>query len=241
MFFISKFLDYTATSGGDSLPYIGTLKPRESQRNINGPVEIQFKDTGLSGRIYGFADAIKTAGEDVRVDSVSHTVAKDPYMERSRVLFSFDGKASLQINFNLEDPLEVGSLLFFKEADILTTSSSLFLTYPFRVSSRPRVLPIRHVDGSTSERVLDEEPRLTLSMSIVPARDFYDERNYEEDSSNNLRKLFEIISPRRPFLYVDTNLDWSGYLLKSSPQRSFEHLISGYNQQRVQTLALEVA
>ena len=236
MFFVSEFLDYTATIGSTTLSNIGTLDPREEpQRNVTGEITVTF-DTAPSGTIYAFADAIKssTSIRDVS-GSTDYDVSVDPYMKRSRLLFSFESTgATRNIDFNLGTPREVGTLLFFKKTDILRTSSKLFLTYPFQVKIQPRTLTITKVDGSVYERAIDDEPILRMTMNIIPASDY-------RDFSPSLEKLLEIVSPRTPFLYVGEENPWDSFLLKRTPNRQIDHNRQGTNRQSISALNLEVA
>ena len=62
----------------------------------------------------------------ITVGSTDHAVQTDPYLRRSRVIFTFSGVDMIDIDFNLDNTYEVGSLVFFKEDAILRTSSNLF-------------------------------------------------------------------------------------------------------------------
>ena len=98
----------------------------------------------------------------------------------------------------------------------------------------PRTLTINKVDGSVLERALDDEPLVRMTMNIIPASDY-------SDFSDSLDRLFEIISPRQPFLYVGEENPWDAFLLKRTPNRQIDHNRQGTNRQSITALNLEVA
>lgn len=236
MFFVSEFLDYDADMSGTNLDKINILNPRRPQREVLSRVSVTFTDGVPSGKVYAFAESLKTT--DTVTDhtgSTDYDTVQDRYLERTRVLFSFSGaSATREIDFNLGGDFQVGTLLFFKESDILRTSPDLFLTYPFQVRETPRTLTITKVDGSTLERPLDDEPLLRITTNIIPAKDYTDE-------SDDLDRLLKIISPRQPFLYVAEDEVQTMYLMKRTPGRQIDHQAQDFNRQRIQALNLEVA
>ena len=236
MFFVSKFLSYTATMDGRVLNRIDTLDPRDPQRNMP-PGEAAVTVTFASpppGTVYAFADRIRNS--DIIRDETGgeyHPTATDPYFRRKRALFSFAASAERDVRFNLDGPLEVGCLLFFAESDIVRTSQELFLTYPFEVEQRPRVTSITRADGSRIERIVGTEPLLRLTTNVVPAGDY-------KDFSGELEAFLEAVSPQVPFLYVGEEHAWDMFLVRKSPDRKVRHVRGGYNKQFIPALTLEV-
>ena len=165
---------------------------------------------------------------------MDHDVVKDPYFRRERVLFSFNSTDDTRaLEFNLSGDLSIGTLLFFSEDDIVRTSRELFATYPFTIEQYPRTVSVPRADGSTLERIVGKEPRLQITINLVP------KGNYKE-FSDDLEKFMEIVSPQQPFLYVGENFNWDVFIMGKSLGRRVRHVHSDYNKQRIPALTLEV-
>ena len=235
MYFVSKFLEYTAVKGSTNLNKIITLDPRDPQVDVDGDITVTF-NSAPTGKVFCFIEKLETASTvgDVTGTEVHDTVL-DPYIHRRKVLFTFTGSGTQRVfNLNLGAPNRVGTMVFFQESSIVTISKDIHLISPYRVELQPRTLVIQKVDGSTYERTLDDENKMSITMNFQPLGDY---KNF----STALQNFFTVISPRSPFLFVGEEHTWDMYLLKPSPERRISHNRVGYNRQTITALNLEVA
>lgn len=231
MFFSKEFLTYTASSGGSNLEKIITVDPRDPQRDIGNTSISVTLSAAVTGDLLLVFDRLSFGGQ-IQVSrsgqpTVSGTPVVDPYLSRNRLLLKWtvNNMSSFTATITASTPYDIGTLQILKRADGLATSGDLFVTYPFERLLQPRTVTQRRVDGSTVERVIGREQRLTMRANLIPVGDF-------TDQSDDLEQ-FSQIALAEQFFFDSEHNDWDFWLLKTSTRSRFRHVSSGYNNQRV--------
>ena len=201
---------------------LSNLNPRDRFRGLSGDYTLSFVGgppvLNPDEKLYAFADGFADASGAV-APSLGEP-QRDPYLGRYRVIKEFDAAPTLA-NFGRFST--VGSLLFFRESDIIRADRQFFVTYPFNVSVAPRATYVPLSDGTQQEIQLTDDPYVTFAINLVNT----DDRHVEIRNA-----VIRMISSKEVFLFSDGDLSGpSHYLFQRESRKSLRHTWQTYNNQ----------
>ena len=145
---------------------------------------------------------------------------QDPYLGRYRILKESNAVPTL-VNFGRFSI--IGSLLFFRESDIIHANRQFFLTFPFNVSVAPRETYVPLSDATRKEVPLTDDLYVAFTVNLV---------NTDDQHVEIRNAVICMVSSKGAFLF--SNGDLSGpnhYLFHRESRKSLGHTWHQYNNQ----------